>query len=83
MAKKTPEEKAAKAAKAGRRRRRRAGHEKQQAAKAAGPASEVNADGRETEHAVPRMKDSIPRGRRARADGEARPQESAPGAAPE
>jgi len=55
MAEKTPDEKAAKAAKAA-AAAKKAGLEKQSASKAAGPAYEVNADGRETEHAVPRMK---------------------------
>ena len=55
MAEKTPDEKAAKAAKAA-AAAKKAGLEKQSASKNAGPAYEVNTDGRETEHAVPRMK---------------------------
>ncbi|MFI5347474.1 MAG: 50S ribosomal protein L5 [Elusimicrobiota bacterium] len=55
MAEKTPDEKAAKAAKAA-AAAKKAGLEKQSAAKAAGPAYAVNADGRETEHPTPRMK---------------------------
>lgn len=54
MAEKTPDEKAARAAKAA-ALAKKAGLEKQ-ASKNAGPAYEVNADGRETEHATPRMK---------------------------
>ena len=54
MAEKTSEDKA-KAAKLA-AAAKKAGLEKQQAAKAAGPAFETNADGRETEHAFPRLK---------------------------
>ena len=54
MAEKTDAEKA-KAAKAA-AAAKKAGLEKQSASKDAGPAYEVNADGRETPHAVPRMK---------------------------
>ena len=53
MAEKTAEEKAAKAAKAA-AAAKKAGLEK--ASKSAGPAYEVNPDGRETEHFEPRMK---------------------------
>jgi len=53
MAEKTAEEKAAKAAKAA-AAAKKAGLEK--ASKSAGPAYQVNADGRETEHFEPRMK---------------------------
>lgn len=55
MAEKTPDEKAAKAAKAA-AAAKKAGLEKQSASKNAGPAYEVNADGRETAHSEPRMK---------------------------
>ena len=56
MAEKSTDEKAAKAAKAA-AAARKAGLEKQSASKAAGPAYEVNRDGRETEHPFPRMKE--------------------------
>ncbi len=55
MAEKSTDEKAARAAKAA-AAAKKAGLEKQSASKAAGPAYEVNTDGRETPHAVPRMK---------------------------
>jgi large subunit ribosomal protein L5 len=55
MAEKAPDEKAAKAAKAA-AAAKKAGLERQQAAKSAGPAFELNTDGRETPHAAPRLK---------------------------
>ncbi|MDE2491659.1 MAG: 50S ribosomal protein L5 [Elusimicrobia bacterium] len=54
MAEKNPEDKA-KAAKAA-AAAKKAGLERQQAAKSAGPAYEVNADGRDVEHPKPRLK---------------------------
>jgi large subunit ribosomal protein L5 len=55
MAEKNTDEKSAKAAKAA-AAAKKAGLERQQSAKTAGPAYQVNVDGRETEHAAPRMK---------------------------